>query len=250
MRKVLHFLRSVNDFKQSCFNWDDPSRSVKAFVIYELLVYFFEPFMFPLILIAFMFLYPLYSKDIIFDWLDPYSNLIGENEDDDEEDLDEDDEGSEKKTITDRVRALQEVTVFVQNTLGKLASIAERTKNVMDFSVPFLSWLAVIFLAFAMVILYLVPFRLLLMLYGVNKFSKKILRPNHVPSSEILNFLSRVPDDPTLHKCKEMSLFDQQLLKLEEEERQRRENSASTKIVKRVSSFFHKDKEKKAKESG
>ncbi len=39
------------------------------------------------------------------------------------------------------------------------------------------------------------------MIWGVNKFSKKLRNPNYVPSSELLNFLSRVPDGPTLEKC-------------------------------------------------
>jgi hypothetical protein len=241
MRRVLHFLGKVKDYVESCFNWEKPSRSIKAFFTYEVLVYNFQPCLVPLILLGLMFLYPLYATDIINDWFDPYSHL-----DDDSDDDDEDIEGQgDKKTISERYKALQDVTIFVQNTLGEVASLAERVKNVFDFSVPFMSWLAVGFLAGAVVVLYTVPLRLLLMVYGVNKFSKKILRPNHVPSSEILNFLSRVPNDPTLQKCSELSLFDQQLLRQEEEERQKRENSTSSKIVKRVSSFFHKDKDKR-----
>ena len=44
-------------------------------------------------------------------------------------------------------------------------------------------------------------FRWIVMIWGVNKFSKKLRNPNYVPSSEFLNFLSRVPDGPTLEKC-------------------------------------------------
>lgn len=43
--------------------------------------------------------------------------------------------------------------------------------------------------------------RWIVMIWGVNKFSKKLRNPNHVTSSELFNFLSRVPDRPTLEKC-------------------------------------------------
>ncbi len=65
---------------------------------------------------------------------------------------------------------------FVQNSLGQLASTVERAKNVLTFGDPFMSWLATAFLVFAAALLYLIPVRALLMLWGVNKFSKKLLR--------------------------------------------------------------------------
>lgn len=103
-----------------------------------------------------------------------------------------------------------------------------------------MSCLFVAFLLVVTLLLYLVPLRLLFMLYGVNKFTKKLIRPGRKSSSEILNFLSRVPDDPALERFQELSIFDQQLLKAEEEERIRRENSSASKITKRVSAFLQK----------
>jgi hypothetical protein len=50
----------------------------------------------------------------------------------------------------------------------------------------------------AMVVLYLVPLRYLIMAWGVNKFARKIVRPHTIPNNEILDFLSRVPDDEIL----------------------------------------------------
>ncbi len=77
VRKILHFAASVSQYIQSCFNWEKPARSIRAFLTYELLVYYFQPFMFPLILLAFMvFIYPLYASYIVNDWLDPYYELV------------------------------------------------------------------------------------------------------------------------------------------------------------------------------
>ena len=66
--------------------------------------------------------------------------------------------------------------------------------STFDFSVPFLSWLAIIVLTFASVILYYIPLRYLIMAWGINKFTKKIRSPNSIPNNELLDFLSRVPD--------------------------------------------------------
>ncbi len=73
-------------------------------------------------------------------------------------------------------------------------------------------------------------------------------RPDHVPSSELFNFLSRVPDDPTLSRCKPLSVMDEDLLR-EEEERKGGGGGAgggggggdtltAGKLAKKVSSFF------------
>ena len=101
--------------------------------------------------------------------------------------------------------------------------------------------------------LYLIPIRYLIMLWGCRKFSKKLLNPDHVPSSELLNFLSRVPDDPTVRKCKELSVMDPVLVAKENERRSSKKekekgggdagsDAGNATIVKRVSSFFDKSR--------
>ncbi len=54
---------------------------------------------------------------------------------------------------------MQEITLQVQNGLGALAHILESTGNVFNFSVPFLSWLAMFIFVAATVLLYFVPLR-------------------------------------------------------------------------------------------
>jgi hypothetical protein len=70
--------------------------------------------------------------------------------------------------------------------------------STFNFTVPYLSWLAIIMISIAVVVLYLVPLRYLIMAWGVNKFARKIVRPHTIPNNEILDFLSRVPDDEIL----------------------------------------------------
>ena len=50
----------------------------------------------------------------------------------------------------------------------------------------------------ACVLLYAVPLRFLILGWGINKFTRKLLRPHSIPNNEALDFLSRVPDDEQL----------------------------------------------------
>lgn len=67
--------------------------------------------------------------------------------------------------------------------------------STFNFSVSELSWLAVILLILACLVLHYIPIRILLLLWGCVKFSRRLLRPHTVPNNEILDLLSRVPDD-------------------------------------------------------
>ena len=94
----------------------------------------------------------------------------------------------------------------MQNALGYVAHLAEGVKNTFNFSVPFLSYLAIVVLLAIGVVLYYINLRYLLIIWGINKFSKKLIRPNYVPNNELLDFLSRVPDDEELIDYREMKL--------------------------------------------
>lgn len=59
---------------------------------------------------------------------------------------------------------------------------------------PFLSWLAIICLTLATILLFHIPIRYLILAWGVNKFTKKFRAPHAINNNELLDFLSRVPD--------------------------------------------------------
>lgn len=90
------------------------------------------------------------------------------------------------------------MTQTVQNSIGYIASLCERVKNLFNFTVPYLSYLAIILTILGAVVLYFIPVRYLILAWGVNKFSKKIVRPHTVPNNEVLDLVSRVPDDEEL----------------------------------------------------
>lgn len=58
---------------------------------------------------------------------------------------------------------------MVQNALGYVASLMEEVKNTFNFSVPFLSWLAIIILIVVALILYFISLRFLVIVWvGCN----------------------------------------------------------------------------------
>lgn len=66
--------------------------------------------------------------------------------------------------------------------------------STFDFSVPFLSILAMVALAVASLLLFFVPLRYIILVWGINKFTKKLRSPNAIDNNELMDFLSRVPD--------------------------------------------------------
>ena len=141
-------------------------------------------------------------------------NVSDEEDDNDEKEEDKE----EKKSLREKLQAVQEVTALVQNALGYAAHFCEAVKNTFNFSVPFLSWLAIIILSIVSIFLFFIPCRVIIMLWGVNKFSRSLLMPNSVPNNELLDFLSRVPNDEMLKDSRELKL-------MQEESAQKRRNA-------------------------
>ncbi|KAM9711496.1 multiple C2 and transmembrane domain-containing protein 2 isoform 5-T7 [Dama dama] len=177
-------------FLKSCFQWESTLRSTVAFMVFLVTVWNFELYMIPLALLL-LFVY----------------NSIGtvrgkggsiqdsqESPDMDEEE-DEDDKESEKKGLIERIYMVQDIVSTVQNILEELASFGERIKNTFNWTVPFLSFLACLILAVATVTLYFIPLRYIILIWGINKFTKKLRNPYAIDNNELLDFLSRVPSD-------------------------------------------------------
>ncbi|XP_056334371.1 multiple C2 and transmembrane domain-containing protein 2 isoform X2 [Danio aesculapii] len=111
------------------------------------------------------------------------------------EDEDEDEKESEKRGLMEKIHMVQEIVLTVQSTLDEVACIGERVKNTFNWSVPFLSLLACLVLLVATVGLYYIPLRYIVLLWGVNKFTKKLFNPYAIDNNEMLDFLKRVPSD-------------------------------------------------------
>ncbi|XP_072403063.1 multiple C2 and transmembrane domain-containing protein-like [Diabrotica undecimpunctata] len=190
---VMYFLE-VGKLFQNCFEWESKLQSFAALVVWVILCYYFQPWMFP-ILVLLVFLKQYIVRSLLGPLQVPWDeSQDSEGEDDDEEDK----EKEEKKSLKERLQAIEEVTQGVQNAIGWIASLLEGIKNMFNFTVPYLSCIAIFLLVVATVVLYILSIRYLLMLWGINKFLRRILRPHSVPNNEILDLLSRIPDDEML----------------------------------------------------
>uniref|UniRef100_H2Y6V3 C2 domain-containing protein n=1 Tax=Ciona savignyi TaxID=51511 RepID=H2Y6V3_CIOSA len=164
--RLMQSIIATAEFINSCFTWVNPRRSAVAFMVVE------------------------------------NTGCGSENDDDDvDEEL-----SSNKPSLLQRLSALQEVLTKVQNILDFIASFGERVKNTFAWRVPFLSWLAVCVLCVVAVVLYYFPLRGIVLLWGINKFTKRLRKPNFVPNNEVMDFLSRVPSNVQIDDYREIPI--------------------------------------------
>merc|ERR1719367_2639955 len=202
---IMEFV-NLAKFVESCLEWENPVRSTIAFISFLTITYYFQPYMFPVALLL------IFIKNyIVMSYIDKShgasatgDELVSSSVAEDVDDEEEVGEKEEKKTLKARLTAIQEVTAMVQNALGLVASLAERAKNTFNYSVPFLSWLTIIILVAVTLVLYFISLRFLVIVWGINKFTKKLIRPDFVPNNELLDLLSRVPDDEEILDYREL----------------------------------------------
>ncbi|XP_063170399.1 multiple C2 and transmembrane domain-containing protein 2 [Candoia aspera] len=190
VKRISMAIWNTIQFLRSCFLWESPIRSLIAFVVFVTTVWNFEPYMVPLaLLMLFGYNISLSSPDKALIIQDPQDCIIVE------EDEDDDDKESEKKGLIERIHMVQDIVITVQTLLEEIASFAERIKNTFNWTVPFLSALACLVLTIAMIVLYYIPLRYIVLIWGINKFTKKLRNPYTIDNNEFLDFLSRVPSD-------------------------------------------------------
>ncbi|CAH2098186.1 unnamed protein product [Euphydryas editha] len=201
LKAIIMWFIEVGKILQDCFEWESRLRSFLGLLVWLAFCYYYQMWMLPFLLLIFFgrnwLIYRLTGGNPLLLPVDD-DDLLAEEDDDDEVDKEE------KKSLKERLQAIQEVTQTVQNAIGYVASLGEAVKNLMNFTVPYLSYIAIIMLFGAMFVLYLIPLRYLLMAWGINKFTRKILRPHTIPNNEVLDLLSRVPDDETLLDIREI----------------------------------------------
>ncbi|XP_047650366.1 multiple C2 and transmembrane domain-containing protein 2 isoform X6 [Phacochoerus africanus] len=208
VKRITMAIWNTIQFLKSCFQWESTWRSTVAFVVFLVTVWNFELYMIPLALLLLF----------VYNFIRPTKGKVGsiqesqESTDVDEEEDDDDkpphmipDENpaasqrhmleSEKKGLIERIYMVQDIVSTVQNILEEVASFGERIKNTFNWTVPFLSFLACLILAVATITLYFIPLRYIILIWGINKFTKKLRNPYAIDNNELLDFLSRVPSD-------------------------------------------------------
>ncbi|KAH0560827.1 multiple C2 and transmembrane domain-containing protein isoform X2 [Cotesia glomerata] len=216
LKAIIMYFIDLGKYIQSCWEWESKTRSIVALVLFVLGCYYFEPYMIPVAALLIMLKYccvslltstssssssfQVHSITHDSDFNSDDGPPTPGDDDDDEDDKDKE----EKKSLKERLQAIQEVTQTVQNSIGYIASLCERVKNLFNFTVPYLSYLAMILTVLGSIVLYLVPIRYLILAWGVNKFFRKLLRPHSIPNNEVLDLISRLPDDEDLLSYREL----------------------------------------------
>jgi len=188
---------------KSILNWESKAKSSGAFIGFLLGVWFLEPWMLTCGLLI-----PFIQNIILLTVTGGWNKSEEDAEEEEEAEAEADPakkEESEKKSLKEKMEAMQDIALMVQIHLGTLAHVMESGKNVFNFSVPFLSWLAFTIFFVVTIVLYYIPLRVLLILWGTNKFTKKLIKPNAISNNEVLDYISRVPDNEELKNYKEIS---------------------------------------------
>ncbi|XP_058485330.1 multiple C2 and transmembrane domain-containing protein 2-like isoform X2 [Solea solea] len=180
-------IMSTLQYIKSCFQWESIQRTLLAFLIFLVTVWYWEFYMLPFFLVLL----------IVRNYIRINSGQVSQDLDNmDLADEDEDDEKeSERKGLIEKIHMVQETIITLQNLLDEIACFGERIKNTFNWSVPFLSGLALLVLVIAAVITYFIPVRYIVLIWGINKFTKKLRNPYSINNNEVLDFLSRVPSD-------------------------------------------------------
>ncbi|XP_031826652.1 multiple C2 domain and transmembrane region protein isoform X3 [Nomia melanderi] len=210
LKAIIIIFIDIGKYIQSCWEWESKMRSIIALVFFVVVCYYFEPYMIPgaalLILLRYYLVAVITGAPLSHN---TSSHFHDEGDDGpttpgDDDDDDDDKDKEEKKSLKERLQAIQEVTQTVQNSIGYIASLCERVKNLFNFTVPYLSYLAIVLVILGAAILYFIPVRYLILAWGINKFFRKIIRPHSVPNNEVLDLISRVPDDDELLNYREL----------------------------------------------
>uniref|UniRef100_A0A1I8F3Q0 Multiple C2 and transmembrane domain-containing protein n=1 Tax=Macrostomum lignano TaxID=282301 RepID=A0A1I8F3Q0_9PLAT len=215
---IIDALIDFGNFVDSCWQWENPVRSSVAFLCYMTIAWNFELHMLPCTLIVLLLVNLAYrvteshfqsatSSLLIVavrvrcrcrlggddpttatassSWIPPRRSATtraGGGADKDED---------APTSWREKIKAAHGILVKVQQGLDLVASMCESVRHTFDWTEPWLSALALLILCLASVVLYIFPLRLLALAWGLNKFTKKILRPNAIDNNEVLDFLSR-----------------------------------------------------------
>uniref|UniRef100_A0A667ZQU5 Multiple C2 and transmembrane domain-containing protein 2-like n=1 Tax=Myripristis murdjan TaxID=586833 RepID=A0A667ZQU5_9TELE len=172
-------IMSTLHYIKSCFQWESVQRSLLAFLVFVLTVWFWQFYMLPLFLV------------LLLSW--NYLQLSSGRLSQDLVSLHSPE--SERRGLMEKIHMVQETILTVQNLLEQIACFGERIKNTFNWSVPFLSTLAFLVFVTATAITYFIPIRYIILIWGINKFTKKLRKPYAVDNNEVLDFLTRVPSD-------------------------------------------------------
>ncbi|CAF3469609.1 unnamed protein product [Rotaria sp. Silwood1] len=212
VRNMLKYVVNTVKFVNYCFEWENPILSFCAFIISLAIIWNFQLYMLPcaLLLIFVWNAVVQYRRGLLGK---PFATLGDEivsaaiQPGVVEEDAIENDVGSKepKKSLLGVIHGIQDTVLEIQGYVDDVASTLERIKNVFNFTVPWLSILAIVVLTIVSIIVYHIPLRYLVLAFIINKFTKRFRKPKgYIDNNELADFISRLPSDPELLQYREL----------------------------------------------
>ncbi|CAF3475717.1 unnamed protein product [Rotaria sp. Silwood1] len=212
VRNMLKYVVNTVKFVNYCFEWENPILSFCAFIISLAIIWNFQLYMLPCALLL-IFLWNAvvqYRRGLLGK---PFATLGDEivsaaiQPGVVDEDAIENDVGSKepKKSLLGVIHGIQDTVLEIQGYVDDVASTLERIKNVFNFTVPWLSILAIVVLTIVSIIVYHIPLRYLVLAFIINKFTKRFRKPKgYIDNNELADFISRLPSDPELLQYREL----------------------------------------------
>ncbi|CAF1341232.1 unnamed protein product [Rotaria sp. Silwood1] len=211
LKGIVNLVKFIDD----CFQWENPWLSFAVFMATLVIVWNFELYMLPCVLLLFL------ARNAVKEYRrgrfgKPYATLGNETVSVlvqpapvDEEILDGDVNTKEqKKSFLSVIQSIQETVLEIQGYVDMVASTLERIKNLFNFTVPWLSILFFIILILGGVILYYIPLRYLILAFVINKFTKRFRKPKgYIDNNEAADFISRLPSDIELMRYRELKIL-------------------------------------------
>lgn len=198
VRDTFILLYDVNESFKRLFEWDNQELSAIALCLWLVFWYHFKFWTLPLLLLGpFIYFWAFNRRQQEMSFMRKYSPS---------NDPSELESPQNEKTFTGRIQGLPDMTLTITNGIEYMASIAERLYNLASFKVPFISYLTMSILVISSAAFYWIPYNYLMMSLGIYKFTRKFLNPDRILNNDLLDFISRVPDNNILKEWKELSV--------------------------------------------
>ena len=172
----------------------------KSHILLFFVAFFFEPWMVPFFL-TFPFILSLAFPKKKTTYLDP--SLDSDSDTDIDDEIQDVLRISWLKNVMDKMRKFQEINFTVQIGLELLANMLESLENLFNFSVPFISIVAVVVLLVHTILLSCFSFRYLILAWIIKDAIATVVGSKRL-NADFISFMSRVPDNEELEDYKEL----------------------------------------------
>ncbi|CAH2068635.1 unnamed protein product, partial [Iphiclides podalirius] len=199
LANIFNTLLSVNEHFKSLFEWDNRELSACSLLAWLIICYHLKPWMIPFILLVIFVFFWFYTRvkdgNIFNDIASNRNSEIGSTENQ-----------KDTKGLSYKINDMQETIMTVSHVLDIVVTLVEKIKILLFFRMPFLSYVFMLLLGVVSATLYFMSFNYLLMLFGIYKFMRKYLNPDRILNNDLLDFVSRIPNNSELKDWEELNV--------------------------------------------